>query len=72
MPVHLPRDLPALLARIRGEYLEMAGLGLTIAQAGRLFGVDSPTCEEVLEALITARFLSRTDDGRFVVAPTPA
>ena len=54
------------LQRIRGEYLEMPGLRLTTAQAQRLWGIDQVTCVMMLEALVEARFLSRTGDGAFV------
>lgn len=57
-----------ILCRIRGEYLEMPGLRLTPAQAQRLWTMDRPTCESVLNALVNARFLTRTRDGAFVLA----
>jgi DNA-binding IclR family transcriptional regulator len=54
------------LRRIRGEYLEMPGLCLTPAQAQRLWGLDRPTCEHLLDTLVSSRFLARTRDGSFV------
>jgi hypothetical protein len=42
----------ALLARIRGEYREMPGLRLTVAQACRLWQLDAPTCTAVIEARV--------------------
>lgn len=57
-----------ILARIRGEYLEIPGLRLTSAQAQRLFGLDRDVCEAALGALLDARFLSLTRDGAFVGA----
>jgi hypothetical protein len=59
----------ALLARIRGEYREMPGLRLTLAQACRLWQLDAPTCEAVLGHLVDDRFLFRTRDGAFVALP---
>ncbi|MGE5360331.1 MAG: hypothetical protein ACM3NQ_15050 [Bacteroidales bacterium] len=59
---------PNTLHRIRGEYLEMPGLRLTMAQAQRLWGLDRPTCETLLNTLVTTRFLSKTRDGAFVRA----
>lgn len=56
----------ALLTRIRGEYLEMPGLRLTLEQAQRLCGVERMLCRMVLDALVEARFLSLTPDGRYV------
>lgn len=62
----LPKE--DVLRRVRGEYLEMPGLCLTLAQAQRLWSLDRPTCEALLEALIGASFLRRTRDGAFIRA----
>ena len=59
----------ALLARIRGEYREMPGLRLSFAQACRLWHVDAPTCQAVLDQLLRERFLFKTDKGAFVALP---
>ncbi len=58
------------ISRIRSEYLEMPGLGLTPRQAQRLFGLDASTCDEVLDRLRQSGFLSRTGNGMFTLAPT--
>jgi hypothetical protein len=55
-----------VLQRIQGEYLEMPGLRLTAAQAQRLWGLESETCESLLAALVDARFLRQTRDGAYV------
>jgi hypothetical protein len=66
-----------LLTRVRAEYDEMPGLRLTLAQACRLWQVDAPTCEGLLDTLIRQHFLARTRDGAFIAAsrwqerPTP-
>lgn len=62
-----PRSMPddRLLARVRGEYLEMPGLRLTVDQARRLWGLDSHACRDVLTALTDAGFLARGTDGRY-------
>jgi hypothetical protein len=60
--------LSELLGRIRGEYLEMPGLKLTLAQAQRLWGLDRTLCEAALAALEEGRFLRRTLGGAFVRA----
>jgi hypothetical protein len=57
-----------LLARIRGEYLEMPGLQLTRAQARRLWALDGPVCDAILNALLDEGFLSLTRDGSFIVS----
>lgn len=67
MPATVPVTDDAL-RRIRGEYLEMPGLRLTTAQAQRLWNLDRPTCERVLDRLVTSRFLAKTRDGAFVRA----
>jgi hypothetical protein len=54
-----------LLRRVKAEYMEMPGLRLTAAQAGRLWGLDSATCGDLLERLIAERFLQRRPDGTF-------
>jgi hypothetical protein len=63
-PTEPNRD--TILRRVRGEYLEMPGLRLTTAQAQRLWTIDQPTCESLLNALVEAKFLDRTRDGSFV------
>lgn len=66
----MPSD--ALLARIRGEYREMPGLRLTVAQTCRLWQLDAPTCAAVVEGLVAQGFIIRTRDGAFVaLPPTP-
>ena len=57
-----------VLRRVQGEYIEMPGLRLTIAQAQRLWGLDRSVCDSLLGALVEAKFLFRTRDGAFVRA----
>lgn len=57
-----------LLARVRGEYLEMPGLTLTEAQARRLWGLDNTTCHQLLGRLLEAQFLARTSGGHYLRA----
>lgn len=42
-------DLDAVLARIRGEFLEMPGLHLTASQAQRLWNLPSDACQLALD-----------------------
>jgi len=51
--------------RIRGEYLEMPGLRLSLDQATRLWALDRDACGTVLEALVQANFLKRDRDGQY-------
>jgi hypothetical protein len=57
-----------LVRRVRSEYLEMPGLRLTSGQASRLWGLDSMTCQQLLDMLMDAQFLMRTHDGRYIRA----
>jgi Fic family protein len=62
-------DAPAsdILQRIRSEFSEMPGLKLTSAQAQRLWAIDPPTCERVINSLTESGFLVRTRDGAVIV-----
>jgi DNA-binding IclR family transcriptional regulator len=42
-----------LHVRVRGEYREMPGLRLTLAQAARLFNLNRADCQRVLQTLVT-------------------
>jgi hypothetical protein len=55
----------ATLARIRGEYLEMPGLRLTLSQTQRLCGVERSLCQLVLDALVDAGFLRIVGNGLY-------
>ncbi len=57
---------PDIQQRIEGEYIEMPGLILSVAQAQRLWGLDRRSCERYLSALVRTRFLRMTADGRYV------
>ena len=61
--------LESLVARIRGEYTEMPGLRLTLAEACRLWQVDARTCESLLEQLVRETFLRKTLDGAYIALP---
>jgi hypothetical protein len=60
----------SLVARVRGEYFEMPGLRVTLAQACRLWQVDVSTCEMLFDYLIRVGFLSKTDSGFYIAAVT--
>lgn len=60
-----PEDI---LRRVRGEYNEMPGLCLTRAQAQRMWGLDRASCDALLDALVSAKFLFKTRDGGFMRA----
>jgi hypothetical protein len=59
----LPAD--AVLARVEAEYRAMPTLSLTLAQARRLWNLDSLECAAAFERLTAAGFLRRNPDGRY-------
>jgi hypothetical protein len=59
-------ELEHLLHRIRGEFREMPGLRLTMAQAMRLWGLDRESCERAVDALVGRSFLRQTATGVIV------
>lgn len=63
-------SLDILVVRIRGEYREMPGMRLTVAQARRLWQLDAGQCDAVLEALVAEGFLVRTHDGAYIALPS--
>jgi hypothetical protein len=48
------------LDRVRFEFIEMPGLELTLAQAGRLWNMGADDCRFVVDALVDAGFLRWT------------
>jgi hypothetical protein len=56
-----------LCERVRGEYREMPGLRLTLAQASRLFNLEASQCARVLQALVSGGAL-RTDGRQFLAS----
>lgn len=57
-----------LLRRIKGEFTEMPGLLLTVAQAKRLWHLDESTCMAALDALVNSHFLVKRRNGTFTRA----
>jgi DNA-binding IclR family transcriptional regulator len=60
-------DANATLWRIRGEYREMPGLKLTVRQAARLWHLDPPSIERLLNVLVADGLLRRTSAGAYLV-----
>ena len=56
------------LELIRAEYREIPGLNLTRAQIQRFWGLDPPTCDALIDALIADGFLKRTAANLYVRA----
>ena len=67
MPQVTPSLPESILRRVRAEFLEMPGLKLTVSQAQRLWGMDRPTCEALIDELTQSQFLTRTLDGAVIL-----
>ena len=63
-PFHEPLD--DLFHRARAEFREMPGLRLTFRQMQRLWTLDHPTCQVLVERLLRAKVLARTPSGQYV------
>ena len=68
MPVTPADAMDQMLWRVRGEFSEMPGLQLTVAQASRLWGLDAVYCADLLHALVGERFLFKASNGTFMRA----
>ncbi len=56
------------LRLIRAEYLEMPGLQLTKAQIQRLWRLEPPMCDALVEQLVAAEFLKKTHRAAYALA----
>jgi hypothetical protein len=56
------------MRRIQAEYLEMPGLRLTKPQARRLWALDPHVCDALIDALVGAEFLRKTEREAYVLA----
>jgi hypothetical protein len=65
---HDEHALDSLLTRVRGEFREMPGMQLTVAQAARLWHLDAEACQSLLSLLVEDGFLVKTPAGAFVAA----
>jgi len=59
------KRLPDVVARVRGEFIEMRGFSPTVDQAARLFDLPREECHSLLNGLVQQGFLHRTIDGRY-------
>ena len=57
-----------LISHVLGTFREMLGTRLSLAEAGRLFGLREVTCRVVLDHLVGEKVLRRTRDGRYTIA----
>ena len=59
------KERAQIIGRIRGEFIEMPGLRLTLTQAQRLWGLDEATCSALLHLLTEQHFLTQRRDGTY-------
>ncbi len=52
--------------RVSGDFVEMPGLELTLAQAARLWNMDTGSCGAAIESLVQSGFLRWTAKGTVV------
>jgi len=57
--------------RLLREYLDLPSLSLTLAQAARLVWVDAPTCEVVLNDLVSDRGRNFQSETLWPVSESP-
>jgi hypothetical protein len=57
--------MESTLQRLRGEFLEMPGLQLTLRQIQRFCGIEEHECKAALDALVRAKFLCLKRDGTY-------
>lgn len=58
-----PMEVHKLSNRIRGEFIEMPGLRLTLPQAARLWGLEPSACRDLVDGLVRSAFLRWTPNG---------
>ena len=63
-----PGISPAVLDRIRSEYVEMPDLCLTPSQAQRLLALGDGVCHAALERLVEHKFLAHSAAGSYIRA----
>jgi hypothetical protein len=56
--------MTAAAERLKGLFVGVPGTQLSLADAVRLAGMESDRCEPVLDAQVSAGFLTRGGDGR--------
>ena len=62
------RRFERLLTRVKGEFVEMPGLTLTVEQGARLWALERDECAALLRALVQRKFLTVRPDGQYLRA----
>ena len=60
-------DLEHLSQQVRGEYLEMPGMSLTVDQATKMWGINRDICATLLDSLVDTGFLRRGQHGKYLL-----
>ena len=58
-------SVPEWRSIVMDAYTCLPTLSLTAAQGQRLWGMDAPTCVDVLACLVVDGLLTRTSDGQY-------
>lgn len=61
------KDFEHLSQQVRGEYLEMPGMSLTVEQATKMWGINREICATLLESLVEVGFLRRGQHGMYLL-----
>jgi hypothetical protein len=56
-------EVSTVVDRVRAEFEEMPGMTLTVPQASRLFGLEEALCRRVVDQLVAAAYLRKTETG---------
>lgn len=56
-------NVDTVVERVRAEFDEMPGMTLTMLQASKLFGLNEELCRSVVEQLVSAEYLRKTESG---------
>ena len=65
--MHLQGEFMMWLMRVEAELREMPGMQLTETQMQRLWGFDRPTCDAVVQTLVTRGVLRETPTHRYAL-----
>jgi hypothetical protein len=56
-------NVETIANRVRAEFEEMPGMMLTMLEASRLFGLEEAMCRTIVDRLVGAAYLRRTENG---------
>ena len=56
-------NVTRVIDRVRAEFNEMPGMTLTVPQALKVLGLAEELCRSVVEQLVSAEYLRKTESG---------